>query len=76
MGRTRPKCMGWADQAHLHGLGSGPAHLSWLLCMSTITSFTSPAGVHRAHPAWRGKKRKQKKKGAVFTWRGGDSGDF
>ena len=21
MGRTRPKCMGWADQAHLHWAG-------------------------------------------------------
>ena len=24
MGQTRPKCMGWAGQAHLHGLGWRP----------------------------------------------------
>ena len=25
MGQTRPKCMGWAGQAHLHGLGWRPS---------------------------------------------------
>ena len=66
-GPTRPK---------IHGLGSSPAQPSWLLCMSTVTSFSFACrDVHSARPAWRGKKRKQRKRGEVFTWTGGDAGD-
>ena len=64
MGRIRPK---------IHG---SPAQHSWLLCISTVTSFSFACkGVHNARPAWRGKKRKQRKRGEVFTWTGGDAGD-
>ena len=67
VGPTRPK---------IHGLGSSPAQHSWLLCMSTVTSFSFACrDVHSARPAWRGKKRKQRKRGEVFTWTGGDAGD-
>ena len=65
MGRTRPISMA----------GPNPAHHSWLLCMSTVTSFPfTYRDVHRARPAWRGKKRKQRKKGGWFTRKGGVAG--
>ena len=68
----------WAGptRAKIHGLGSSPAQHSWLLCISTVTSFSFACrDVHSARPAWRGKKRKQRKRGEVFTWTGGDASD-
>ena len=60
----------------IHGLGSSPAQHSWLLCISTVTSFSFACrDVHSARPAWRGKNRKQRKRGEVFTWTGGGAGD-
>jgi len=45
-----------------------PAHISWLRCMSTVTSFTSPAEtctVHVLHV----EGRNESKRGGGFTWR-------
>jgi len=66
--------MGWAEPGPTTWVGRGPAHLSCLLCMSTVTSFSPPADVHCARLAWRGKKCRQNKRGGGLTWSGGDAG--
>jgi len=50
--------MGWAQ----------PAHNSWLLCMSTVTSFTSSAETCTVH-VLHGEGRNESKRGGGFTWR-------
>jgi len=69
LGRTRPTIVG-LDQSRpkIHGLGW--AHISWLLCMSTLTSFASPGEtctVHVLHG--KGRNKSNRKRGGGFTWR-------
>ena len=48
----------------------------WLLCMSTVTSFTSLAEMCTVHVLHgEGKNESKRKGGKVFTWRGGDASD-
>ena len=87
MGRVRPKYMGWAKPGpksmgwaepgpKIHGLGSSPAHHNWLLCLSTITSFPSPAEMCTVHVLHgEGRNESKGKGGRVFTWSGGVAGD-
>ena len=73
MGRTRPISVGWANPAQNPWAGLKPSPTQ--LVKHSNQLLRPCRDVHSARPAWRGKKRKPRKRGEVFTWTGGDAGD-
>jgi len=83
-GWTRPTIVELPDWAQDPWAGLDPAHISWLLCMSTVTSFASPAEtctVHVLHGEGRNKSKRKGGGGSTWRslsrqwWRSGSSGD-
>ena len=70
MGRTRPKCMGWAD-------GPAQAQTGWLLCISIVTSpslFAERELIHVLHEGATNVNKTRQRRGngmADLRWRRG-----